>query len=131
MCNTAECSNHALRKARKPHKCCECGSTIETKERYWYTSGIFEHEPFSRKICWSCQELIDYLLETPGFDCLENELFTELRDCDFTTFDEDIQEEVSLVPWLQQKGDHWKLAKYARALQTVQNTYPDFKELPL
>lgn len=131
MCDIAECSTHVLRKARTPHNCRECGSTIETKERYWYTSGIFNREPFSRKTCWDCQELIDYLLKIPDFDCLDDDLFWELRGRDFTTFDEDIQEEIALVPWLQPKGDYWKLAKYARALQTVQNTYPDFKELPL
>ena len=131
MCEFAECSTHVLRKARKAHKCSECSEAIATKERYWYTSGIFDHEPFSRKTCWDCQELIDYLMKTPGFDCLEDDLFIELSNCGFTTFDEDIQEEVSLVPWLQPKVDRWKLAKYAKALQSAQHTYPDFKELPL
>jgi len=131
MCDIAECFVHTLRKARKSHKCIECGSAIVPKERYWVTSGIFDGDPFRRKTCQDCQEVIEYLLACPGFDCLEEDLFTELRNCDLTTFDDELEKEVALVPWLQEKGDRWKLTKYASALQTAQNTYKDFKDLPL
>jgi hypothetical protein len=46
------------RKARKKHNCCECNKTIQKGEYYSYSSGIWEHEPYSSKTCGYCAELV-------------------------------------------------------------------------
>lgn len=43
------------RKARKTHKCSECGRTIWKSERYLFISGISEDGPFTHKECRNCQ----------------------------------------------------------------------------
>lgn len=39
------------RKARKEHKCCECGKTIEKGETYVVSSGIWDGKPDRFKQC--------------------------------------------------------------------------------
>lgn len=51
--------NQKNRKARKQHQCCECYSEISSGEEYQFTSGIWDGEPSSYKICLSCVELRD------------------------------------------------------------------------
>lgn len=56
-------------KARKDHKCCECGGTILEGEVYNKHSGIWEDGPDSFKVCVDCDELrywVDY--SVPYFD---------------------------------------------------------------
>ena len=50
--------NEKDRKARKPHKCLECGRIIEPGEIYIYGSGIFDHAPFNHATCADCQSVI-------------------------------------------------------------------------
>ena len=45
------------RKARKPHRCCECGKTIQSGERYHYAAGKFEGDLFTQKTCLLCDEI--------------------------------------------------------------------------
>lgn len=42
------------RKAKKEHKCCECGDTIKPGERYEYIFCIFEGEVDNYKTCEFC-----------------------------------------------------------------------------
>lgn len=56
-----------MRKSRKTHRCCECGETIATGQRYEYASMIYEHEPFTFKTCSSCEEIRRHFTCGEGF----------------------------------------------------------------
>ena len=49
------------RKARKPHKCGECGSAIKPGESYWYATGRCEGDWFDAKVCQRCTALYDWV----------------------------------------------------------------------
>jgi hypothetical protein len=44
-------------RARKPHKCCECGRTIQPGEIYRLLWGVWEGRPETYKTCSACQDL--------------------------------------------------------------------------
>lgn len=46
-----------IRRARKPHQCCECGAQIEPRDEYEYASGKYEGTMFSHKTCRRCYNL--------------------------------------------------------------------------
>lgn len=54
-----EASTTKIRKARKQHRCFECGRTIEPGEKYEYISGIWDGAPSSYKTCLDCLSLRD------------------------------------------------------------------------
>lgn len=55
-------------KAKKQHKCGECGRDIEIGEKYRYMSGKWEGEFASYKACIHCSEGMDWLTtECGGF----------------------------------------------------------------
>lgn len=51
-----ECFRRVLRKARKPHRCCECRGVIQRGEVYTYMSGIWDY-PQSFKTCPECIQI--------------------------------------------------------------------------
>ena len=55
-----ECFIVVNRKARKAHKCCECWGTIQPKEQYVVTSGIWDGEPGRFKMCPECYKQFNY-----------------------------------------------------------------------
>ncbi|MFA5053175.1 MAG: hypothetical protein WC565_03915 [Parcubacteria group bacterium] len=42
------------RKARKPHKCCECGDTIAKGQRYEHVSGLWDGNWDRHDTCATC-----------------------------------------------------------------------------
>jgi len=59
------------RKARKQHKCCECGETIQPGQRYQYIFIIFEGDPDYKKRCEFCaNEVTRFLQDNPDFQGL-------------------------------------------------------------
>ena len=58
MSELPEAFKSGTRVARKEHKCCECGKTIEKGEQYQYSSGIWSGEPQEYKQCESCNRLM-------------------------------------------------------------------------
>jgi hypothetical protein len=48
-------------KARKPHKCNECGSYILIGEKYRYTFGIWEGDPSTHHACLRCIAIYEYV----------------------------------------------------------------------
>ncbi len=48
------------RKARKEHRCCECGGIIRAGESYTYHHGILDGSGCSFKVCQDCQYLRDW-----------------------------------------------------------------------
>jgi hypothetical protein len=41
-------------RARKPHRCCECGSVIPIGARYLYVKGLADDEWFRYRTCLPC-----------------------------------------------------------------------------
>jgi hypothetical protein len=54
---TAQAYHSKIRRARKPHKCCECGGAILPSEAYEYHSGIFDGDPFYGHTCERCVDI--------------------------------------------------------------------------
>jgi hypothetical protein len=52
-----QCWTQANRRARKPHKCCECRGVIVSGETYVYFSGVWDGTPATYKTCRDCDEL--------------------------------------------------------------------------
>lgn len=72
------------RKARKPHRCCECGGVIESGETYQHFSGIWDGKAARYKTCPDCVDLRDdvnalaaYVDERPAFRELGDYCFEE------------------------------------------------------
>ncbi len=51
----------ATRKARKPHKCGECGRLIQPGETYEHVWGVWDGRPDTFKTCSGCVGLRDYV----------------------------------------------------------------------
>ena len=64
-----------MRKARKQHKCCECGGIIEYGEQYQYISGMWDGCFYTFKTCEKCEDLRDSLMDV---DCPS---LGDLREC--------------------------------------------------
>jgi hypothetical protein len=56
-CDACEVARSTIRTARKEHRCFECREPILPGQRYEFTSGIFDGDPFSQKICLPCVEI--------------------------------------------------------------------------
>jgi hypothetical protein len=52
-----QCYTQANRRARKPHKCCECRGVIARGETYVYFSGVWDCMPATYKTCTDCATL--------------------------------------------------------------------------
>jgi hypothetical protein len=58
------------RKARKPHKCSECGRAIETGETYRFSKHLYDGVWWDNKQCSHCIVLADWLaVECGGYLC--------------------------------------------------------------
>jgi hypothetical protein len=56
MCEYPKIINQTKRKARKPHKCCECWTTIEKGEVYQCIEGLWD-DFHTYRMCLDCDEL--------------------------------------------------------------------------
>lgn len=59
----ADVWNERNRRARKPHRCYECGDTIEIGEDYLYISYLFDGKWSHHKLCDGCEECWKILRE--------------------------------------------------------------------
>lgn len=60
MCSDADaplCMEVSHPKARKPHKCFECGQIIGIGQKYEYTKGVWPDGPSQFKVCLVCVEI--------------------------------------------------------------------------
>lgn len=80
MCEKPQAFRQITRKARKPHKCCECGRVIATGQHYEYSSGIWDSEPGSFKTCLDCARLRDNYQSFTGEVFVIGELYENLLD---------------------------------------------------
>lgn len=71
-----ECSSSVMRKARKEHKCSECGRTIERGEKYNYFSGKWEGSFDDSKTCVDCLSVIKvFFCNGAGIGAMYDELY--------------------------------------------------------
>ena len=79
MCDMPAVFGQEQRKARKQHKCCECGCTITLGENYAYSHGVWDGSGHSFKQCLDCAEVSNAaasFVEDPG----DGPAFTGLRE---------------------------------------------------
>lgn len=55
-CETPSVYETTTRKARKRHRCDECGEQIRANEQYHYASGISDNYPFSFHLHQTCAD---------------------------------------------------------------------------
>jgi hypothetical protein len=56
---SAEFQDVSIRKARKPHRCCECGYEIKPGERYEHYWGKYDGETAAIDTCIICMEIAE------------------------------------------------------------------------
>lgn len=66
------------RRARKAHRCCECGRTIGAGEVYEHASGVWDGGPDAFKTCGRCARVRRAL--DADFHCVCRAPFTALRE---------------------------------------------------
>ena len=59
-----------VRKARKPHKCCDCKGQIQPGERYTYISGIWDGDPSNFHRCQDCTHLRCEIVKETEEECM-------------------------------------------------------------
>ena len=57
MCDMPAVFGQEQRKARKEHKCCECGAIVKPGEHYTYSHGVWDGSGQSFKQCLDCAEV--------------------------------------------------------------------------
>lgn len=75
----AELYQSTMRKARKEHRCCECGNAIKPGDIYEYTVIVFEGDFSTKKTCEKCSDLAESLSDL-GFCWEEGDLATAYRE---------------------------------------------------
>jgi hypothetical protein len=70
------------RRARKPHRCCECRETISPGQRYVIHVGIWDWEWSRYKQCIECDEIQRHFACT---SYIYGELWPDLREIFFPT----------------------------------------------
>jgi hypothetical protein len=93
--NGPSCSQQVVRRARKPHTCCECRESIPIGAAYEHYSGIWDGSPSAYKTCLSCVEIRNHFTCKPGdesYDAYDNpggfvfgNLWSDLRENFFDT----------------------------------------------
>lgn len=68
------------RKARKEHKCCECGIKIMPGTVYRYSSGVWDGQGRSFKQCLNCGDIMEAAASTSRWDGPEPPVFCDLRE---------------------------------------------------
>lgn len=68
MTEECEVCNTDHPKARKIHRCDECGGVIQVGETYSKHHGVFDGQGFTHKICSDCTDLIEKLNAGKRFD---------------------------------------------------------------
>lgn len=75
---TSEMIEEKTIKARKEHKCGECGATIKTGEEYYSEKSVYEGRFDTYKTCLPCKEVRDKYLTRGWF---WEQIWSDLREC--------------------------------------------------
>lgn len=75
----SEFSDSKITKARKTHKCVECGETIKKGDRYEYTSGLWDGDFSVYKTCMNCLSIRDsFFCKGWGYGAMLEDLYEHL-----------------------------------------------------
>lgn len=81
-----ECFTDSIRKARKEHKCCECGDAIKRGDKYEETTGIWDGKPNRYRTCLDCLSVRNaFFCDGWFYTFVWENLYEHLRDCAHTT----------------------------------------------
>ena len=75
-----DCSTEIVRRARKAHKCNECGATIGPKEMYEYSTYLFDGRWREHKTCLTCKEIRDRLFCSWNYGAVWEGVWDHLMD---------------------------------------------------
>ena len=82
-----EFERHNIVRAKKAHKCSECGTKINVDEKYEYSAGKWDGEIFVNKTCPTCLDIRKFLF-CDGFTygCIITDLREHIREmnCDIS-----------------------------------------------
>jgi hypothetical protein len=141
MCEIAEVYCSTRRKARRDHQCWECARRIYAKNEYIDATGIFDGNPFRRRLCLTCDELHSFLWSLPETECIDDPLHDYLDACGYINncpHDESLEHGpycsiTSTVAWLRHLNGRWTLAltKYTKANMEARRRHRDFDFLPI
>lgn len=111
-------------KARKPHKCCECGQTIAAGERYCRVTGKWDGEVSTYSQHMECEDACRYLRDHNWVEeCVPfGFLFDEVSQMNLAKDGGKMNEFRSLlarVKWLRKKG---KRASFLPPVQLYQTS---------
>jgi hypothetical protein len=91
MCECPTMYHEEIVTARKPHRCCECGTTVAKGEKYESVSGMWDGQFDRIKTCIPCMEIRKKVCEgISAGNCCELPTFGDLRQymLDAGEFDE-------------------------------------------
>jgi len=81
MCECPLMYSEVIRRARKPHKCCECGTAIAEGEQYQVASGKWDGRFDTFCTCLACVAIRSKAIEgLDSHDCCDLPCFTQLFD---------------------------------------------------
>ncbi len=113
----AQLWSESTRRARKEHKCCECGRTIHIGEKYCVVFGKQDGDTFFDKWCGHCDVAKDWLWT----NCSGSILTCVIED--IRSHVEDYRGQAACVPRLQRivvgAGRFWKIGRGARKGQLM------------
>lgn len=55
-----------LRRANKPHRCCECHGEIANGEQHWYFAGVWDGDFKAFRVCVACEEIRQEIVDDCG-----------------------------------------------------------------
>ena len=85
--NTCSFVDEKIRKARKNHKCGECGEEIQPGQSYEHARGLFDGYFFTSKTCQSCLEIRARFFSGWIYGSILDEIYNSLNDLSLADMD--------------------------------------------
>lgn len=116
--------HESTRTARKPHRCCECRSTITPGEQYEHVFGVWDGQAASQKTCAQCVLLRSEAMRFASCFCFTfGNVISEIRD-------ELIDSGELRATEADRRRQAWKLAReYVRARRRLRHAIAERKAL--
>lgn len=89
------------RRAKKVHKCSECGWMIQPASEYVNISGLWEGEWSHFKQCLLCNEIGNRFVQETDCCYSIGRLYSELKDSEILDYDRETKTWIPKVDWLK------------------------------
>jgi hypothetical protein len=110
-----------FRKARKQHKCCECGEKILVGEKYMRNFGIYDGDASNYKVCGVCE----WVRDTLDMDS-DDDMFTELwENVGYNGYD--FSKEAVIAKFCKDKNEPFD-EKYLPMIEEVNRMEKDYEK---